>query len=179
MRCPALTIPLVGRHPGLAGAAAGSVEALVNCPFETVKVQMQAKENLQRFKVGAVDFGLLGCFHHPPSLPPSHSQNTADCLRYIVREEGLVSLYRGLEAQTWRNAAWNGTYFACIGTMKNWFPTRPGDSHCERGCRRWRRDGAERLFVCSNFSSAILPQYQGSSWGKNSWRGWAAACWAC
>lgn len=38
--------------PGAAGASAGAVEALVNCPFETVKVQMQAKENLNRFKVG-------------------------------------------------------------------------------------------------------------------------------
>lgn len=38
--------------PGAAGAGAGAVEAFINCPFETVKVQMQAKENLNRFKVG-------------------------------------------------------------------------------------------------------------------------------
>ena len=36
---------------GLAGALAGITEGFINCPFETVKVRMQAGENRQKFKV--------------------------------------------------------------------------------------------------------------------------------
>jgi solute carrier family 25 (mitochondrial 2-oxodicarboxylate transporter), member 21 len=82
--------------PGLAvsGALAGCTEALVNCPFETVKVRLQARENLTLYK------------------------STFDCFLQTVRSEGVLALYRGLTPQLWRNAAWNSTYFSLIGTVK-------------------------------------------------------------
>eukprot|EP00043_Microstomoeca_roanoka_P015929 m.160312 g.160312 ORF g.160312 m.160312 type:complete len:290 (-) comp16359_c1_seq1:187-1056(-) len=89
---------------GMAGALAGTTEALINCPFETIKVRMQAKENLTRYK------------------------NTWDCARQVLRQEGALALYNGLTAQIWRNVAWNGTYFAIIGSVRNWMPAKPGDS---------------------------------------------------
>ena len=64
-----------GAHPVAAGAAAGFTEALVNTPFETVKVQMQAKENLGRFK------------------------GTADCAAQLLRGEGPLGFYKGFQAQ--------------------------------------------------------------------------------
>jgi solute carrier family 25 2-oxodicarboxylate transporter 21 len=36
-------------HYAMAGTLAGMSEALVNCPFEVVKVRMQAKENLGKY----------------------------------------------------------------------------------------------------------------------------------
>lgn len=82
----------------LAGALAGSTEAFVNCPFETVKVRMQSKEHLSRYK------------------------STMDCVSQIVRSEGIQALYRGIEPQVWRNAVWNGIYFATIGSVRTLFP---------------------------------------------------------
>ena len=94
----------------LAGALAGVSEALVNCPFETVKVRMQSKEFVSKFK------------------------GSMECLAYLIRNEGLTSVYvcfsfwcsgcsgsykvysyKGLEAQMWRNGVWNGAYFGVQG----------------------------------------------------------------
>jgi solute carrier family 25 2-oxodicarboxylate transporter 21 len=95
-KCPDGSLPWTRAF--LAGALAGATEAFVNCPFETLKVRMQAKEHLSRYR------------------------NTADCLVQTVRSEGMLALYRGIEPQMWRNAAWNGTYFAVIGSVRVLFP---------------------------------------------------------
>jgi len=79
---------------GAAGALAGSTEAFANCPFEVVKVRMQAKENAGIYK------------------------STGDAVVKIAKQEGILTLYRGFEAQVWRNALWNGAYFACIPFVK-------------------------------------------------------------
>jgi len=86
----------------VAGALAGASEVLINCPFEVVKVRMQAKENLGRFK------------------------NTADCFFQLLRQEGPLALYKGAEPQCWRNMIWNGTYFGIIGSIRNLY--KPTDS---------------------------------------------------
>jgi len=84
--------------PALAGASAGITEALINCPFEVVKVRMQAVE-------GAKYKGVL------------------DAVVQTAKTEGVTALYRGLEAQMWRNGVWNGTYFALIASIKERLPT--------------------------------------------------------
>lgn len=81
-----------------AGALAGMTEACVNCPFEVVKVRMQAKENKGVFS------------------------STIDCAMQLMKKEGIRGLYQGFEAQLWRNTIWNGTYFGIIGSIKNMFP---------------------------------------------------------
>eukprot|EP01084_Bolivina_argentea_P314470 544692_1 len=85
---------LTGFRAAAAGACAGMTECSVNTPFEVVKVRMQAKENLGRFK------------------------NMGGCLVHLVKSEGLLGLYVGLESHLWRNAFWNGTYFGCIDYLK-------------------------------------------------------------
>jgi len=100
--CPGgkLTVPATA----LAGALAGMSEALINCPFETVKVRMQAKENLARFK------------------------NSTECFTALLKEEGVRGLYSGIGPQMWRNALWNGMYFGVIGLASIKFPLPAGSS---------------------------------------------------
>lgn len=76
------------------GSLAGISEALINCPFETVKVRMQAKENLRLFK------------------------SSTECAMAMLKNEGITSLYKGLEPQMWRNGLWNGAYFGIIGIVQ-------------------------------------------------------------
>ena len=73
---------------------AGMTEASINCPFETVKVRMQQPGSAALYK------------------------NTMDAAMAIVRKEGLLALYNGYEAQTYRNGTWNGAYFLCIAKLK-------------------------------------------------------------
>uniref|UniRef100_A0A7S1N3K5 Mitochondrial carrier protein n=1 Tax=Eutreptiella gymnastica TaxID=73025 RepID=A0A7S1N3K5_9EUGL len=76
------------------GAAAGSTEAFVNCPFEVVKVRMQAPGSKELYK----------------SVP--------DAAKQIVMKEGPTALYKGIEPQIYRNAAWNGLYFTITPTLR-------------------------------------------------------------
>jgi len=88
---------LSNKGAAAAGALAGMSEVVINCPFEVVKVRMQAKENIGRFK------------------------NTWDCVVQLLKQEGVIGLYKGAEPQIWRNAIWNGTYFGIIGSIRNWY----------------------------------------------------------
>lgn len=92
----------------IAGALAGATEMFFNCPFEIVKVRMQAKENKALYK------------------------NTMDCAVKLVKQEGLIGLYRGGEPQLWRNAIWNGVYFGLIGSVREWIPAPKNASKSEQ-----------------------------------------------
>eukprot|EP01006_Ploeotia_vitrea_P060951 TRINITY_DN76920_c0_g1_i1.p1 TRINITY_DN76920_c0_g1~~TRINITY_DN76920_c0_g1_i1.p1 ORF type:complete len:312 (+),score=153.74 TRINITY_DN76920_c0_g1_i1:63-938(+) len=94
--------PLTPPRYFAAGASAGITEAFVNCPFEVVKVRMQSPEFLGAYK------------------------STTDATIQVLRKEGVAALYKGLEAQLWRNASWNGTYFGLIGTIKSQMATPQG-----------------------------------------------------
>jgi solute carrier family 25 2-oxodicarboxylate transporter 21 len=84
----------------MAGGLAGFSETIINCPFETVKVRMQDKSQLSKY---------LG---------------TYDCLQKIIKEENITALYKGFEAQAWRNFIWNAIYFGTIGHIKKFYPER-------------------------------------------------------
>jgi hypothetical protein len=56
----------------LAGALTGMTETLLHCPFETLKVRMQAREF-------------------------AHCRNSWACAQEMLRLEGALSLYRGFE----------------------------------------------------------------------------------
>jgi solute carrier family 25 2-oxodicarboxylate transporter 21 len=87
-----------------AGALAGTTEMFINCPFEVVKVRMQAKENRGLYT------------------------STLDCAKKLVNQEGFMGLYKGGEPQLWRNAVWNGIYFGIIGTVRQMMPVPAGAS---------------------------------------------------
>jgi len=83
-----------------AGAAAGMTEAFINCPFEVIKVRMMSPDALKLYS----------------SVP--------DATFKIAQQEGILALYKGFEAQLWRNMIWNGAYFGTINFMKQnlWTP---------------------------------------------------------
>jgi solute carrier family 25 2-oxodicarboxylate transporter 21 len=76
-----------------AGAVSGVPEALVVTPFQVVKVRMQAKAHMGRYR---------------------HSWH---CVRRMVETEGLGSLATGLQATILRNCVWNAVYFASYVAM--------------------------------------------------------------
>jgi len=95
---------LGAEHYALAGTLAGMSEATVNCPFEVVKVRMQAKENLGKYS------------------------NTMEAAIHAVKTDGVVrGLFRGFVPQALRNGAWNGTYFGVIGYLRTVFPSATSD----------------------------------------------------
>jgi solute carrier family 25 (mitochondrial 2-oxodicarboxylate transporter), member 21 len=74
----------------LTGASAGATEAFVVVPFELVKIRLQDKAQASKYN------GML------------------DVVRKVVAQEGLLSLYQGLESTMWRHILWNAGYFGCI-----------------------------------------------------------------
>ncbi len=48
-----------------------------------------------------------------------------DCLKKIVKQEGVLALYNGLEATVMRNMTWNAGYFGVIFQVKAQLPAQP------------------------------------------------------
>ncbi|KAG6830929.1 hypothetical protein H0H92_013857 [Tricholoma furcatifolium] len=71
-------------------------ESFVVVPFELVKIKLQDKTST---------------FAGP-----------IDVVKQIVRKEGLLGLYAGMESTFWRHVYWNGGYFGCIFQVKALLP---------------------------------------------------------
>ncbi|KAI8388847.1 mitochondrial carrier domain-containing protein [Radiomyces spectabilis] len=80
------------------GISAGITEAFLIVPFELVKIRMQDKANKLKYS------------------------SANDALVKIMKQEGPLALYTGLEATVWRHATWNGGYFGVIFTVKGLLP---------------------------------------------------------
>lgn len=80
----------------LTGATAGATESFVVVPFELIKIRMQDKSSSHKSAVGA--------------------------LKSIVKNEGMLSLYNGLEATMWRHVVWNAGYFGSIFQIRTLLP---------------------------------------------------------
>lgn len=85
----------------LTGATAGATEAFIVVPFELVKIRLQDKAQAHKYK------GMI------------------DCVQQVVRQEGVLALYQGLEATIWRHAWWNSGYFGCIYQVRAMLPPNP------------------------------------------------------
>ncbi|KAF8127702.1 mitochondrial carrier [Boletus edulis] len=77
----------------LTGCSAGATESFVVVPFELVKIKLQDKTST---------------FAGP-----------VDVVKHIVRKEGILGLYGGMEATFWRHLWWNGGYFGCIFQVRS------------------------------------------------------------
>ena len=82
----------------LTGASAGATEAFVVVPFELVKIRLQDRASAARYN------GMM------------------DVVFKIVKEEGPLSLYNGLESTLWRHILWNAGYFGVIFQVKELLP---------------------------------------------------------
>jgi solute carrier family 25 2-oxodicarboxylate transporter 21 len=91
----------------LSGALVGVSETAINCPFEVVKVRMQAKDNVGLYK------------------------NTLDCAKQLVKAEGIAGIFRGAEPQCWRSGIWNMAYFGLIGSVRNAYQPPANSPHSQ------------------------------------------------
>ncbi|KAI5302425.1 hypothetical protein KEM56_000707 [Ascosphaera pollenicola] len=82
----------------LTGATAGATESFVVVPFELVKIRLQDKASAAKYN------GML------------------DVVSKIVKQEGPLALYNGLESTLWRHILWNAGYFGCIFQVRAQLP---------------------------------------------------------
>jgi solute carrier family 25 2-oxodicarboxylate transporter 21 len=82
----------------LTGATAGATEAFVVVPFELVKIRLQDRAQSHKYN------GMI------------------DCVTKIVKQEGPLTLYQGLESTMWRHILWNAGYFGCIFQVRALLP---------------------------------------------------------
>jgi solute carrier family 25 (mitochondrial 2-oxodicarboxylate transporter), member 21 len=82
----------------IAGFASGIPESLIVTPTQVVKVRLQAKEHLGRYR------------------------GPMDCIRQLVRDEGLSAFYIGLSPTLFRNCVWNTVYFGTVHWLKQTMP---------------------------------------------------------
>ncbi|KAG8931716.1 hypothetical protein FRC02_002322 [Tulasnella sp. 418] len=80
----------------ITGCSAGATESFVVVPFELVKIKLQDKT--------------------------STFKGPIDVVKHVVRNDGLLGLYAGLEATFWRHVWWNGGYFGSIHSVKSRMP---------------------------------------------------------
>lgn len=80
----------------LTGCAAGGTESFVVTPFELVKIRLQDKAT---------------AFKGP-----------IDVLQHAIKNDGIFSLYKGMEATFWRHWWWSGGYFGTIYAIKGALP---------------------------------------------------------
>jgi solute carrier family 25 2-oxodicarboxylate transporter 21 len=79
---------------GTAGFMSGIAEAVVANPFQIIKVRLNSKQHLGRYK------------------------NSFDCVKTVLREEGIVAFAIGLQSTMLRNSIWNGVYFTTMFCIK-------------------------------------------------------------
>lgn len=77
----------------LTGCSAGATESFVVVPFELVKIKLQDKTST---------------FAGP-----------IDVVKQVLKKEGPLGLYAGMEATFWRHFWWNGGYFGCIHQVRS------------------------------------------------------------
>lgn len=76
------------------GVSAGITEAFAVVSMELIKVRMQDSKKVGQYK------------------------NVFDCIVKTVTNEGIMCLFKGLEATIFRHATWNGGYFGSINPAK-------------------------------------------------------------
>lgn len=82
----------------LTGATAGATEAFVVVPFELVKIRLQDKASAGKYT------------------------SSLDAVTKIIKSEGPLALYNGLESTLWRHILWNAGYFGCIFQVRALLP---------------------------------------------------------
>lgn len=96
--------PTVGQAaaPFIGGLYAGLPEAIATTPFQVVKVRLQSKEHLGRYK----GFG--------------------HCVWTMARDGQPLQFFTGLGTTVVRNSVWNCVYFGTLPVCRGSLPTVPG-----------------------------------------------------
>ncbi|KAJ3994173.1 mitochondrial carrier domain-containing protein, partial [Lentinula boryana] len=80
----------------LTGCSAGATESFVVVPFELVKIRLQDKNSTYAGPI--------------------------DVVKQIIKKEGVLGMYNGMESTFWRHLWWNGGYFGCIFQVRALLP---------------------------------------------------------
>ncbi|ODV96730.1 hypothetical protein PACTADRAFT_1315 [Pachysolen tannophilus NRRL Y-2460] len=80
----------------LTGSTAGACESFVVVPFELVKIRLQDRTSK---------------FSSPIAV-----------VKDIVKNNGILGMYKGLESTLWRHIFWNGSYFGVIFQIRAILP---------------------------------------------------------
>jgi len=88
----------------LAGFLTGYIESPCTNPFEVVKVRMQSKEHVGRFR------------------------NSWHCAKEMLATEGVGAFYTGFGATLMRNCVYNGVYFGSVYALRDLAPPPESDS---------------------------------------------------
>lgn len=106
----------------LTGATAGVTESFVVVPFELVKIRLQGKaiRGDYGFRLRMTDVDVS-----TDKAQASKYNGMIDCVTKIIRQEGPLTLYQGLESTMWRHALWNSGYFGCIFQVRGLLPANP------------------------------------------------------
>ncbi|KAI9006697.1 mitochondrial carrier domain-containing protein [Phycomyces nitens] len=114
----------------MTGVSAGITEAFLIVPFELVKIRMQDKANVSF----PFFFCVRGIIREPNKVlllipfaiivwtQVGKYNGTMDTFGKIIKKEGPLALFNGLEATIWRHASWNGGYFGVIFGVKGLLP---------------------------------------------------------
>jgi hypothetical protein len=84
------------------GLFSGIPESIIVTPTQVVKVRLQSREFLGRYK------------------------NTIDCFQQVYRQEGILAFSTGLLPTIYRNCVWNSVYFGTMPILKAIVP-KPGE----------------------------------------------------
>ncbi|KAJ1931757.1 hypothetical protein EC988_009682, partial [Linderina pennispora] len=89
------TLGSVALTAALSGSVAGTTIAVMCCPLELVKIQMQLANLLKKEMEGAVKqtLGLTG----KQSASPAWARSNLSVCREIFRQKGVLGLYSGLQ----------------------------------------------------------------------------------
>ncbi|KAG0043860.1 hypothetical protein BGZ83_010953 [Gryganskiella cystojenkinii] len=95
---------LTALQAGFVGSMAGASEAFLVTPFDLIKVRLQDRSSHVYYS------------------------GTFDCLRKVISQEGVWTMFHGLESTIWRHATWSGWYFMTIHSLRTAFPQRSSTS---------------------------------------------------
>lgn len=84
----------------IAGAGSGLINSVISGPVELCKIKLQLQKNAAKTNAPAPI----------PALP--HLNGSWDCLRFIVRTQGVKGLFLGLNSTILREVPSYGAYFA-------------------------------------------------------------------
>lgn len=104
----------------LTGCSAGATESIVVVPFELVKIRLQDKAQAHLYT------------------------GPMDVVSKIVKADGVLGLYAGLESTFWRHVLWNGGYFSVIFALRAQMPKATSKT------QQLRND-----FICGTIGGAV------------------------
>ncbi|KAJ2472822.1 hypothetical protein EV174_005779 [Coemansia sp. RSA 2320] len=136
------TVGSVALSAGVSGSISGAVIALLCCPLELIKVQMQLanllnKDNARLVPGGASTGGSVGVLVSPPAgnlqgggaaaatsqlrrapAAPLWAASNLSVCREIIRRRGLFGLYYGVGLHVVRDSSGTAIYFTAYETVK-------------------------------------------------------------